>query len=332
MNDSVVNLSRRGFVVSAALAGMPQLVKAEKTAPPEPPAGPSNPYTYHFKIGEVDAWTISDAYFPIREGLGLMWPEESREEMKGLLSREGRETDSIPLYANVLLLRKDKEIILFDAGFGGSNRRTVGWLRHGLAQIGITPEQVTAGFLSHAHSDHLNGFVAEDRAAFPNAAFYLRQEELDFWQGKDPDFSKSKRNKKSLPGMIKTVRKNFEILGENTKLVKDGDELFGGLVRVEAAPGHTSGHSCFRIRSAGEELLHLMDLAHHDLLMFADPNWTIAFDHDPKLAVVTRKKYWEQAAAQGTRCYGFHLPWPGLGYIVQQGRKYRWAAEPWRWA
>ena len=113
-------------------------------------------------------------------------------------------------------------------------------------------------------------------------------EELAFWKGKDPDFSQSKRDKSRLPGMIKEVRGNFEILVPQTQVVKDGDELFGGLVRVEAAPGHTAGHACFRIRSGGEELLHLMDLAHHHLLMFADPNWTIAFDHNPQQSVVTR--------------------------------------------
>jgi glyoxylase-like metal-dependent hydrolase (beta-lactamase superfamily II) len=131
--------------------------------------------------------------------------------------------------------------------------------------------------------------------------------------------------------MIKEVCGNFEILVPQTQVLKDGDELFGGLVRVEAAPGHTSGHACFRIRSGGEELLHLMDLAHHHLLMFADPTWTIAFDHNPQQSVVTRKKFWTEAAGKHTRCYGFHLPWPGLGRIVAEGKGYRWAGEPWSW-
>lgn len=31
---------------------------------------------------------------------------------------------------------------------------------------------ITAAFLSHSHSDHLNGFVRDNRPAFPNAACY----------------------------------------------------------------------------------------------------------------------------------------------------------------
>jgi hypothetical protein len=75
-----------------------------------------------------------------------------------------------------------------------------------------------------------------------------------------------------------------------------------------------------------------MDLAHHHLLMFADPNWTIAFDHDPVTAVVTRKKFWKDAGDKRTRCYAFHLPWPGLGHVMPDGDAYRWWAERWSWS
>ena len=66
--------------------------------------------------------------------------------------------------------------------------------------------------------------------------------------------------------------------------------------------------------------------------MFADPTWTIAFDHDPAQAVITRQKFWTEAAAKHTRCFGFHLPWPGIGHIVPQVQGgYQWWAEAWRW-
>lgn len=326
-------LSRRNFLSSSAGA----LAVAATTGPTVSGAEKPTfdlirgPFVYPFRIGDVEAWSISDASSQLGDGLGLMWPEEERPAMAKAMQSHGEPDGPIPLYVNVLVLRRGREVLLFDAGFGQRDNPNMGWLMEGLASIGITPDQVTAGFLSHAHGDHINGFIQDGKPTFPNAAFHVLPAERDFWRGPNPDFSESKRKKKPLPNMIKGAREKFDILEPVTVTLRDGDELFGGLVRVEAAPGHTAGHCCFRIRSGGEELLHLMDLAHHHLLMFADPNWGIAFDHHPQQAIATRKQYWERAAHAHTRCYGFHLPWPGIGQIVADGHGYRWWPEAWKW-
>lgn len=335
MSHSDIRFSRRGFVGAAAAAagalGFRAAAVAEQTAAAKK-APYRNPYVYRFKIGSLEAWSISDCDLAFREGLALMWPEEKRPEMKEELVRHGEPTDAIPLYVNVLAVRFGKDIALFDAGFGNVNNPNMGWLMDGLASAGIRPEEVTAGFLSHAHSDHLNGFVADGKPAFPNAVVRLLEKELTFWRGENPDFSKSRRDKNQLPGMIRDVRSKYDALGDKLQIMKDREEFFDGRLRVEAAPGHTDGHACFRIRSDGDELLHLMDLTHNSLLMFTDPEWNIAFDHDPDLSVVTRKRYWAEAAKTHVRCYGFHLPWPGLGTIVENGPgSYRWWQERSRW-
>ncbi|GAB5558516.1 MAG: MBL fold metallo-hydrolase [Synoicihabitans sp.] len=326
-------LSRRGFLTtSAATLAVATTAGSRLTgATPSSSGLTRGPFVYPFRIGEVEAWSISDASSMLNAGLDLMWPVEERPAMKTAMQQHGEPDGGIPLYVNVLVLRRGREVILFDAGFGERDNKNLGWLQDGLAQIGIAPDQVTAGFLSHAHGDHIDGFVQDGKPVFPNAAFHVLPAERDFWRSPNPDFSESKRNKKPLPRMVERNRENFDILEPVTVLLRDGDELFDGLVRVEAAPGHTAGHCCFRIRSDGEELLHLMDLAHHHLLMFADPNWGISFDHHPQQAIATRKKFWEQAAHEHTRCYGFHLPWPGIGKIVPEGHGYRWWPEAWRW-
>lgn len=338
MNSSFSpGFSRRRFVRSAfaglglTAAGTGAAAAREKDAPgADKPF--RNPFVYRFKIGELEAFSISDCDLTFREGLDLMWPEEERPAMREEMLRHGERLDGIPLYVNILAVRAGREVALFDAGFGAGNNPRLGWLMDGLAAAGIRPEEVTAGFLSHAHADHLNGFVHDGKPAFPNATVYLLPRELSFWREENPDFSKSKRDKNALPGMIRDVRARYDALGDRLQTVEDGAELFGGHVKVEAAPGHTDGHACFRIRSGGEELLHLMDLAHHHLLMFTKPEWNIAFDHDPVTAVATRKRYWKEAAEKRLRCYGFHLPWPGLGHIVaEKDGAYRWWPERWSW-
>lgn len=290
-----------------------------------------NPLVYHFRIGEIDAWSISDADLSLGDGIGLMWPEEDRPQMKEWLEEHGEAGVPVPLYVNILLIRIGEEYAIFDAGFGKQERDNMGWMIGALAGMGIDPAKVTAGFLSHSHADHLQGFVLDGKPFFPNAAFYYLQEEYDFWHAETPDFSKTMRNQAELPGMIRSVREQFEVLRPNWQPVKPGTSLFNGAVTVELAPGHTDGHAVFRIRSGNESLFHLSDMAHHHGFMFHDPAWTIAFDHDPEVSVEVRKKYFKQAAAERVRCFGFHLPWPGLGQIVPAGNGYIWHVEPWRW-
>jgi len=87
------------------------------------------------------------------------------------------------------------------------------------------------------------------------------------------------------------------------------------------------GHAMYRIASAGETLLNFTDVAHSDILMFRNPAWVIGWDHDMGQAVETRRRVFKQAAQQRTPCFGFHVPWPGLGGIVPRGSKesYEWA-------
>ena len=260
-----------------------------------------------------------------------MYPENQRDAMDAALVEEGEPLDQIPCYINTLVLRWDKEVVVIDPGFGAARRPRFGWVFDALPELGIRDDQVTAGFLSHAHIDHIGGFVAGDKPTFPNAAFHVLQSELDFWFAKEPDFSQSHRDPKELPGMIKGNREKFEILKPQTRPLKGGEPLLGGRVTVEAAPGHTAGHAVFRISSKGETLLHIADLVHHPILMFRDPGWFVGLDHHPEAAVASRKRIFAQAAAEHTRLFGFHLSWPGLGRVATLGDGYRWLPERVRW-
>jgi len=324
--------SRRTFLASSA-ALLSQLGSAPAEEKPGTAVEPfRNPNIYRFQIGDIEAFSISDGHALIKQSLNLMHPESDRGLMKEEMTGNFERLDGIPLYVNCLVLRKGKEVAIFDAGFGKVTNNNFGWFFPALETIGIKKSDVTAAFLSHAHGDHIGGFVTDDAITFPNAEFYVLQDELDFWYTKEPDFSKSKRDKGELPGLIKDNRRRFDILKPVSKALKHGASLWNGDIVVEAAPGHTAGHAIFRISSKGESMLHIVDLAHHHLLMFKNPNWTIAFDHDPELAVVTRKKVYAQAIAEKTRLYGFHLPWPGIGHLAEPVKdSYVWIPERFSW-
>lgn len=316
-----------------AFAGLAAARLAGADAPKLPPAKrPPNPYVYRFKIGQIDAFSISDGHMLFKQGLELMWPESDRPRMKAALESNRERLDALPLYVNIMGLKIGDEVALIDAGFGERHPNPgFGWLGEGLRQLDIKPAQVTTGFLSHSHSDHLDGFVDNGRPAFPNARIHLLREEYEFWRGPSPDFSKSKRDKQPLPGMVKTVVRNFDILKDQLNIVQDGQRFFHDAVTVIAAPGHTDGHACFEVRSGEESLVHLSDVVHHHILMFDDVGWTVAMDHDPETAVKTRRRLFARMAKEKSRAFGFHLPWPGIGTVVAKGDQYAWVPERFSW-
>lgn len=333
--------TRRGFIggLGAAFAGLglatplaARQAATDAAGNPIPEKTIANPYIYRFSIGEFEAWSISDGYGTFTKGVSnKMWPPADRAGMTKALTDLGERPDDMTLYVNVLLLRKDKEVILVDAGFGPHQRATWGWLANAMETIGIAFADVTHALLSHSHIDHIGGLASGGKILFPNAAVHVLREELDFWRAKEPDFSKSHRTD-DIPAMIRNVRASFDTLEPNLVIHKDGDQILGGAITILAAPGHTDGHAIYRIASGGESLLHISDLAHNHVLMFANPDWFIDFDHHPQAAIATRKKVFAEIAATRERIYGFHLPWPGLGVVIPDGKKsYQWVAESHRW-
>ena len=337
MSSSRTSVTRRSFLrataTCVAAGACSSLSAAQAKALPSDAQAPKarNPFTYRFSIGEIEAWSISDGHMLFREGLNLMWPDTDRAAMREDLLAHGERTDGLPLYVNILVLKLGSEVAIFDAGFGRGRNPDTGWVADALASIPIAPDRVTQAFLSHAHADHLNGFVAGNKPVFPNAALHCLEAEVNFWRSPEPDFSKSRRAKGPLPNMIRDARAKFDVLQSNLQLHKSRVSLLDNTITLEPAPGHTDGHAAFRIRSGSESLFHLMDIAHHHTLMFTNPAWGIAFDHDPEQAIATRQKLFAQLAASNERTYGFHLPWPGIGRIRPRGNGYAWTPERWSW-
>lgn len=335
----MATFSRRRFLGASALgiAALPT-AQASAVATPSPvnrsaslaPKTPGKPFVYPFRIGSIEAWSISDGHALFSDRLDKMHPPEERPRMFEELAAHGERLDGFALYVNVLVLRIGREVVVCDAGFGQRPNPNLGWLADGLASIGIRPEDVTQAFISHGHSDHIGGFVTAGKPTFPNAAVRVLRAEVDFWRGEKPDFSRSLRRDNTAK-LTNDVRAALDVLAPNLQLHRDGDAVLGGAVTMVSAPGHTAGHAMLRIREGDESLLHIMDVAHHHLLMFADPTWFIEFDHEPEQAVATRRRVFAELASSRERTYGFHLPWPGIGRILPRAGGHRWEPERWSW-
>ena len=97
-------------------------------------------------------------------------------------------------------------------------------------------------------------------------------------------------------------------------------------IRLEPSPGHTPGHVCVHLGSAGREAVATGDMMHH-ALQVAEPDWSTCFCTDPVQAARTRRTFFERHAETDTLVLPIHFPAPTSGRIVRAGAGWRFAFE-----
>lgn len=285
--------------------------------------GTANAGLYRFRIGDFAATALVTGFMGAEPGQPFYAPQAGEAEFRAAVAAAAGSRGR--MHFNVLLLRRGEETILVDAGPGGEVPRDCDLVAN-LARLGVAPDHVTRVVLTHAHFDHCGGLLdADGRMVFPQAEHCCLAEELDFWSAPRPDLAKLRLGAEHVLGPAQRV---FAEIGF-TRL-ESGVPLAEGITPI-LSPGHTPGHMTLRIESRGESLYHIADLTHNAWVMLPHPDWTIASDCDEELAAATRRKVFAQLAAEGTRVFGSHVPFPGLGRIVAVtgAEQYRWVPEDW---
>jgi glyoxylase-like metal-dependent hydrolase (beta-lactamase superfamily II) len=278
----------------------------------------ANASSYRFRIGDFEAVSIVTGFLDIMPDRPPGLAAEAFEAAVAELDYRA----PLRLPYNVLLLRRGPETILIDSG-PGPKPSTPYDLHTSLRRHGVTPDSVTHVFLTHAHFDHLGGLIDDhDRVVFPRAEHFCLAPEIEFWTAPKPDFSKLRLNPE---GMLALARRVFAAV-PFTRL-SSTTPLPDGITPI-LSPGHTPGHMTLEIQSKGETLYHISDLSHHAALL-AHPEWPVISDTVPEQAIATRQRIFATLADRGTRTFGFHLPFPGLGRLKRQGTGFRWVPERW---
>ena len=260
------------------------------------------------RIGSLDLRIFDDGM--LKTSLDLLF-DIDRTKAAELAGAQPDGSVFIPV--NNFLFQRDGATVLIDAGAGNTMQPTLGKLPDNLRSGGVSPADVTHILLTHLHPDHANGLVDDaGHAIYPNAEIIVLAREHDFWMSDDG------------AGDSEIVRKtrarnrvNLAPYRERLRLLRDGEEVLG--CTALCAPGHSPGHTCWRIAAGGEALLAWGDLVHLSRIQIRHPEAALSYDLDKELAKQSRRRVLDMAASEGLMIAGAHVDAPGLGHVVRKG-------------
>jgi len=278
-----------------------------------------------FPSHRVVSHSLGDTEFLVlTDGTGTfdhsLFPETKPAAIENLLAASGEST--LRTNFNAFLIRWPGCTVLVDAGprerFGPDS----GHLPEALREAGTAPEEVDLVFLTHLHPDHAAGTVdAGGRALFPQAEMVVPELEVRTWSDPAPFAGNETlaRSQQLAASVLAAYR-------DRLRTTAGEAEIAPGLTQMPL-PGHTPGHSGFRLEADGGTVVHAGDIVHAPFLQLADPEIAIAFDMDRAEARVARRRMLDLLAHEGCLCTGGHFLQPALGRVEASGRGYRFQPE-----
>jgi glyoxylase-like metal-dependent hydrolase (beta-lactamase superfamily II) len=317
----VTKINRRSLLAGSAIAAaaMPATAFAKAS-----PAGKQAAGVYRYRLGDYEMTALYDGIWN-RAIDDKFVRNVAFEEVQKALSDSFLPTDKLPVPFTALLVNTGARLVLLDTGTAGQfPGGTSGSMIENLAAAGIAPAAIDTIVISHFHPDHINGIKTKDDAlVFPNAEILVPAPEWAYWMD-DAKLS-------TAPDSLRTNFLNVRRVFKNVKVqpYEPGKEVAPGVTSI-AAYGHTPGHTAFAVASGSQSMLVLSDVTNHPWLFLRNPEWQAAFDMDGAMAVDTRRRLLDQAAADKMLVQGYHFPFPACGHVIKSGANYDLVPVMWQ--
>lgn len=229
----------------------------------------------------------------------------------------------IPLGLRPLLVQAGGRRILIDTGIGDKMPAKLvdiyaidrtRHLDHGLADLGLTADDIDVVIATHLHFDHFGGSTVRDggtlRPRFRNARYLIRRDE---WEDATHPHD---RNRASY------LAENFQPLadaGVIDFIEADGEVLPG--ISVWRTGGHTMHHQWVRIDAGGRTAAFVADLI--PTTAHLDEPWIMGYDLYPMDTFYAKQRFLRQAIDGQFIVFFEHDPETPAGIIREDGGR-RW--------
>lgn len=282
--------------------------------------------TYRRKLGAYEITVLADGYIDLPHAV---WANVSPEDMDKHLTKSFLPTGSIRNGVNAYLINTGDKLILVDSGARDLFGPNTGLFPGNLADVGVKPEDIDKILITHIHPDHVGGlYTAGGEVTIPKAQVLVDETDLNFWtsssaQAQAIDFSKpwfdmARDWQKAYDGRISTF---------------NGETDLGDGITAFPLPGHTPGHTGFRVESEGESLLIIGDVVVSTAVQFANPDASNIWETSSDDSKRSRRTIFDIAARDRTLITATHLPFPSFGYVDRRSDgTYAWVPEEWRYA
>ena len=325
-------LNRRGLLTGAVAASAvtaltPFAVPSARAA--APPLGKQNAGWYRYKVGSFEVTIVTDggSIAPMADGY---ISNAQKPAVNAALEADFLEKDKVKGSFTPLVVNTGSKLVAIDTGLGlatfANSKGALGQFHGNLTAAGIDASQIDTVIISHFHGDHINGLVsADNKPMFPNAEIMVPAVEWKFWA----DESNASKLPEVARPQMGNVKRVFGALGNKVTQYDAGKELVPGITSL-ASYGHTPGHTSHIIASGNSKMLVQADITAGAATLFVrNPDWQFMFDTDKDMAVATRKKIYDMAAAEKMLVQGYHFPFPSGAYVEKSGNGYRLVPMPW---
>ncbi|GAA0302416.1 MBL fold metallo-hydrolase [Rhodovulum strictum] len=256
---------------------------------------------HRFTLGGFEVTTLLAGTRTVEDPQTIFGMNVAPEEFAEVSAAHRIPTDKAQFFFTPTVVNTGSELILFDTGLNPEG------ITGALAAAGYSADQVDKVVITHMHGDHVGGLMGAGGETFGNAAYYTGQVEFDAWNtAGDENFEAKVRP-----------------LAEKMTFLDDGGSPASGITAM-AAFGHTPGHMVYMLESEGRQIVIAADFANHYVWSVGHPDWEVRFDRDKEAAAATRRRLLGMMAADGVPFIGYHMPFPGFGYVETQGEGFRY--------
>ncbi|WP_132543745.1 MBL fold metallo-hydrolase [Rhodovulum euryhalinum] len=289
---------RQALMAGAAL---PLVAAARPARATAPMLGAALPPFHRFALGGIEVTTLLAGTRTVEDPQTIFGMNASPEDFAAVSAANMIPADKTQFFFTPTVVNTGSELILFDTGLTPEGTSAA------LTAAGYSADQVDKVVITHMHGDHIGGLSGAAGETFANAAYYTGQVEFDAWDMAGDE----------------TFEAKVRPLAEKMTFLDDGGSPAPGVTAM-AAFGHTPGHMAYVLESEGKSLLIGADFANHYVWSLGYPDWEVRFDRDKGQAAATRRRLLDMLAADRMPFVGYHMPFPGFGFVETRGDGFRY--------